>query len=194
MRKVHRSLFQPAPLFFKLGFLFGPRRIESTRLDEFDDAAQLISVEPDSVLLAQIYDYARATRKVGPVHQQVTFGTGNITDFGLRCYRRGSNGRGSEHRRLLFAVGADFFERLRGQPQTKTVPAFQHFRLADGNKLQFLLAARALAPNRGYFVLSCSGSATALTMFTAQEHQRKTLWAGNGCQARFAIRTFRCRR
>src|SRR5262249_3239745 len=81
------DLFQPASLFFKLSLLFTPRRIESAGLNELDDAAQLITIKPDAVLLAQVYDYPGTTSKFSPIHQLLTFRTGNITDFGLRDLR-----------------------------------------------------------------------------------------------------------
>ena len=102
------------PLQASSGFLlFESARLgQAAAMNELDDPAKFILVEPRAVLRADIHHHMRTARKVHAVHQLAANRTWPVTDVRLDVARqsRGQRGRHAEHGGLLLGVGADLVD------------------------------------------------------------------------------------
>src|SRR5215471_12331559 len=64
------------------------RRLHAAATNELDNLAQLVAIEPGTMLLADIDNDAGAIRKIDPIHQLPAMRAGNITHlFLMRNWR-----------------------------------------------------------------------------------------------------------
>src|SRR2546421_1839680 len=90
-------------LILKFAFFFFARDLEAAGVDELNNLAQLIPIEPGSMALTNIDDHARTMRKIDSVHQLTALGTGHVTNFRLIIQRMSWHRRcPTKNHRLFF--------------------------------------------------------------------------------------------
>ena len=92
---------------------------------------------------------------------------------------------------MRFFVGADLFEGVRCQPETKAGSALQDFLFSDCYNLHFGATTWTMFTCRYIGVSAVGSGATARTMLSADEHHREAGWTSDGRELGFAVATLR---
>lgn len=182
------SGLQFPPLALQLRNLIGARLGKPTDLNELDDPAQLILVEPSAVRLADVHHHIRAAGKVHTMHQLPAHRAGQIFDLLHRHrLRRLNRGRHPKHGGLLFPIRADGLQRFGVSPDTFATRTFAQIGFPNDNGFRVHPATRAGANRFRRSLFPVRFRATMRTEFGTDEHHPETGRTSNGRQTRVAM-------